>query len=135
MKHKFEDTGVEYKKRFDDMRLAVLEELDGDGLNEVGRPENSIKGMVHTINRGTDYTRKRLKRSHPALYQQVVKNVLTPHAAGKEAGFIKTRQRFMPGDVDQTIRQLRKYFDDEGLEALSEAITNLLARKTDNPKG
>lgn len=146
IKHRHEDLSPEVKERMDFVRRRARELLVPDDTNGHGGDRKSEgyknQGSGRTLVRGEgeDYINYRLKHDRPDLAEQVFASELSAHKAGQMAGFIKQRQKFVPGDVEQTVGALERHYDAEGYEKLQEAmipkvieeIVQVIKRKFDN---
>lgn len=126
LKHRSEATRNDIKRRMEGMRRKVNELLTPERYHHGGdRKSDKISSngpLLDISNLSSDGIKARLKRDNPSLARQVFNNELTPHAAGIQAGFIKKRAKFIIGDVDQTARQIRKYFSPDEIAELIELL-------------
>ncbi len=138
IKHRHEDLSQDAREMMRKLREDVIRLLTPD-MNEIGAPEGSYNNpngragkqttnsVVHRIssvgaNNDASYILARLKRDNPDLAEKVFTSELSPHKAGQIAGFIKPRQKFVPGNVKQTMGALKRHYDDEGYEQLQTAM-------------
>ncbi len=138
LKHRYEDVDKATARRMVKLREDIARLLTPN-MNKIGAPEgsynnpngragkqttNSVGHRISSVgaNNDTSYILARLKRDYPNLAEQVFTSELSPHKAGQIAGFIKPRQKFVPGDVKQTMGALKRHYDDEGYEQLQTAM-------------
>ena len=128
IKHRDEDRSAETRRRMEFVRRRARELLTPE-LGEANTPgpgrgnkNNGGPPLFYGGKNDTTYIQARLKRDHPDLAERVFTSELSPHKAGQIAGFIKPRQKFVPGDVKQTMGALQRHYDDEGYELLQGAM-------------
>ncbi len=125
LKHRYEDVDKATARRMAKLREDVARLLTPE-LGEVGdnKRNGSLaqRGKPIGASGDTNYIQSRLKRDHPDLAERVFTSELSPHKAGQIAGFIKPRQKFVPGDVKQTMGALKRHYDDEGYKQLQTAM-------------
>ena len=126
LKHRYEDVDKATARRMvklrEDVRRLLTPELGEVGDNQYKNGSVGHRPISVGENKDTAYIQARLKRDHPDLAEKVFTSELSPHKAGQIAGFIKPRQKFVPGDVKQTMGALQRHYDDEGYERLQGAM-------------
>jgi hypothetical protein len=93
--------------------------LDDHGGSRTEQDYNiSLKGS------GTaeGYTRRRLRRDRPDLYERVVEGELSSNAAAIEAGFRKPTRTVPIDSVENAVRALARWFD---VEQIRQAVKRL----------
>ena len=107
-------------------RLAKMRTEVRRLLDEPLRPHGGVRTQVDNRNlpRGgtsAEYTRRRLARDRPDLYERVVAGDISANAAAIEAGF-RTRKISVPLDVPRLAEALRKHLTTEELKALRNTL-------------
>ena len=113
--------------------VAEVRRLVDLPLGEVGRPKDgegepkNVDNVNISGGNGEDYTRRRLRRDRPDLYERVIEGELSANAAAIEAGF-RRRTATIPVDSPESAfraleRVLAKHFTaEEIVVALEGAI-------------
>lgn len=93
LRHRHETQHAETRERMAWLRTRVLDELNPELRNDVGRPPEDI--VCNTNNKhlqnNASYALRRLKRDAPALAERVLSGELSAQAAAIQAGF-RTRK-------------------------------------------
>ena len=125
MRAEQEDIAPEEHQQFEQIRKAALRELVkaqplpkpgeiGGGRGRVDNIKSAEGGSSES------YTRRRLARDHPDLYERVATGELSPHRAAVEAGFRPRTATVRLDGAERAIALLLKHFSREELLAALE---------------
>jgi len=121
------------RDRNPDLARALHREIDQPlpEHGEIGRGRERDRGdNITSTDRGTsdDYTRRRLRRDRPDLYERVVEGELSANAAAIEAGFRRPTASVPVDSPESAIRALMRRFTAEELLGALEDRSSRVAR-------
>lgn len=104
--------------------LTATDQVPLPERGDVGNGRSRSDVIRSTFGTSESYLRRRLKRDHPALYEQVDSGSLTAGAAAIKAGIRHRTASVRTDDVESAARTLRQHYTDPGQrQALAELLT------------